>query len=53
MMALRWAMMGHDSVKMGISSLTWELLGEFREHFLRILGEGLESEKNVKKIYFP
>ena len=33
------AKMGHDSGKMGILSSTWE-------HFSRILGDGLESEKH-------
>ena len=35
----------HDSAKMGILSSTWELLGQFWEHFLKILGDGLEGEK--------
>jgi len=46
------AKMGHDSAKMGILSSTWELLGQFWEHFSRILGDGLESEKDRKALSF-
>ena len=37
---------GHVGAKMGILSSTWEVLGQFWEHFWRILGDGLESEKH-------
>ena len=40
------AKMGHDSSKIGILSSTREVLGQFWEHFWRILGDGLESEKH-------
>ena len=40
------AKMGHDSGKMGILRSTWELLGQFWEHFSMILGDGWESEKH-------
>ena len=40
------ARMGHDSGKMGILRSTWELLGQFWEHFLMILGDGRASEKH-------
>ena len=40
------AKMGHDSGKMGILSSTLERLGQFWEHFSRILGDGWESEKH-------
>ena len=40
------AQMGHDSGKMGILSSTLERPGQFWEHFLRILGDGWESEKH-------
>ena len=40
------AKMGHDSGKMGILRLTLERLGQFWEHFSRILGDGWESEKH-------
>ena len=40
------AKMGHDSGKMGILSSTWELQGQFWEHFSRILRDGWESEKH-------
>ena len=37
--------MGHDSGKMGMLSSTLERLGQFWEQFLRILGDGWESEQ--------
>ena len=40
------AKMGHDSGKMGILRSTLERLGQFWEHFSRILGDGRESEKH-------
>ena len=40
------AKMDHDVAKMGILSSTWELLGQFWEHFSRILGDGWESEEH-------
>ena len=43
------AKMGHDSGKMGILRSTLERLGQFWEHFSRILGDGRESEKLWKK----
>ena len=46
------AKMGHDSAKMGILSSTWELLGQFLEHFSKILGDGRESEKHCKNFRF-
>ena len=44
------AKMGHDSAKMSILTSTWELLGQFWEQFWRILGDGLESEKQQKTL---
>ena len=46
------AKMGHDSGKMGILRSTLERLGQFWEHFPRILGDGWESEKHRKTIGF-
>ena len=40
------AKMGHDSAKMDILSSTLERLGQFWEHFSRILGDEWESEKH-------
>ena len=41
------AKMGHDSAKMGILSSTW-VLG----HFLKIFGDGWESEKILESLMF-
>ena len=46
------AKMGHDSGKMGILRSTLERLGQFWEHFSRILGDGRESEKHLKTVGF-
>ena len=40
------AKMGHDGAKMGMLSSTGELLGQFWEYFLMILGDGWASEKH-------
>ena len=46
------AKMGHDSGKMGSLRSTLDRLGQFWEHFSRILGDGWESEKHSKIIGF-